>query len=78
MSRSRKHTPISSNTTSSSEKRDKRIANRKLRRRTKATVQTNPEAESLPELREVSDVWGMDKDGKHYFNADEFPTLMRK
>jgi len=78
MSRSRKHTPISSNATSSSEKRDKRAANRKLRRPIKATVQTNPEAESLPELREVSDVWGMNKDGKHYFDADKFPKLMRK
>jgi hypothetical protein len=77
MSRSRKHTPISGHTSARSEKRDKRAANRKLRRRIKATVQTNPEAESMPELREVSNVWGMVKDGKHYFDADQYPTLMR-
>jgi hypothetical protein len=78
MSRSRKHTPISGHTNARSEKRDKRAANRKLRRRIRATMQANPETESLPELRELSDVWGMDKDGKHYFDADEYPTLMRK
>ena len=78
MSRSRKQTSISGHTHARSEKRDKRAANRKLRRRIKATVQTNPEAESMPELREVSNVWGMVKDGKHYFDADQHPTLMRK
>ena len=40
-----------------SEKDDKRLANRKLRRVSK------PDPENAPALREVSDVWGMAKDG---------------
>ena len=32
----------------------------------------------LPELREVSDVWGMDKDGKRRFDPAESPESMPK
>ncbi len=32
----------------------------------------------FPILREFSNVWTMDKDGKKWFNATEFPEIMRK
>lgn len=31
-----------------------------------------------PELREVSNVWSMGKDGKFHFRPADYPTLMRK
>lgn len=60
MSRSRKKTPIAGMTNARSEKQDKRNANRKLRRKTRA------DPEHAPLLREVSNVWTFDKDGKIY------------
>lgn len=70
MSRSRKHTPKGGITTSTSEKDDKRHANRRFRRATAVAVQV--EAEVMPELREVSDVWGFAKDGKRWHgDADD-------
>jgi hypothetical protein len=29
-------------------------------------------------LREVSDIWAFDKDGKHRFNVERDPHLLRK
>lgn len=72
MSRSRKKTPVISYTCSDSEKDDKRIANRKLRRAVKVklqnaqSVEMAEEMQPLPELREVSDTWTFAKDGKIY------------
>lgn len=64
MARSYRHTPIFGITTCRSEKTDKRLANRKLRR---AQVRAaDGGAEILPLLREVSDVWGFGKDGRRY------------
>lgn len=73
MTRSRKHTPIFSATTAESEKQDKRMANRKLRRAVNDELEKAKDPEIaeeivMPELREVSDVWKMDKDGKRYWN----------
>jgi hypothetical protein len=62
MSHSRKKTPVGGVSNSLSEKDDKRMANRKLRRLTRV------DPENPPALREVSDVWGMSKDGKRYFD----------
>lgn len=58
------------------DKEDKRKANRKLRRLTKEALKVDNE--SLPVLREVSDPWDMNKDGKVRFDPDEHPDLMRK
>jgi hypothetical protein len=63
-------------TTSPSEKDDKRHANRLCRRRLRAALRTD--AEVLPTLREVSNVWKFDKDGKRRFDATAFPELLRK
>ncbi|MEN7551762.1 hypothetical protein AAG747_27855 [Rapidithrix thailandica] len=68
MSRSKKKSKIRSMTTASSEKQDKREANRKLRRVVKQKINNSEEA-VLPELREVSDIWNFNKDGKTYDSA---------
>ena len=62
MSRSRKHTPIIGNC-ASSEKDDKRRANRKLRRKV-----NQGELDLI--LKDVSDPWGFTKDGKSYWPDD--------
>jgi hypothetical protein len=64
MSRSKRHTPKRGITTSETEKGNKRMANRKLRRKTK--VQVKKGDSELSRLREVSNVWAFDKDGKLY------------
>ena len=78
MSRSRKKTPVAGMTTAVSEKQDKRLYNRRYRRVTKQMVHVEPERELLPHLREYSDPWGMDKDGKHRFDPLNYPERMRK
>ena len=77
MSRSRRKTPICGITTAESEKQDKRIANRRLRRKVRAALAVEPEG-VLPALREVSSVWTFDKDGKMRFDPAEWPVSMRK
>ena len=64
MSRSKKKFKISGITTAKSEKENKQEANRKHRRIIKQKVKSK-EAE-LPSIREVSNVWNFDKDGKRY------------
>jgi hypothetical protein len=68
MSRSRKKTPIFGITTASSEKRDKRLANRKLRRLTTTELRCSLYDDDLilPEIRDVSNVYNFEKDGKGY------------
>lgn len=69
MSRSRRHTPIFGNAIARSEKQDKRKANRRFRRKTRAGA-------DLWHVREVSDVWLFAKDGKKWANIG--PEKMRK
>ena len=71
MSRSKRKTPVFGITTTRTEKQDKRLANRKLRRKTRV------DPENAPALREVSDVWGFAKDGKIYMPTFK-PRMMRK
>lgn len=79
MSRSRRYTPICGITTSESEKRDKRLYNRRYRRVTEQIVRKlGSELEFLPQLREYSNPWAMDKDGKCRFDSVRHPGLMRK
>ncbi len=75
MSRSKKKTKIHGITTAKSEKENKRDANRKLRRIVKQKV--NSGKTELPELREVSNVWSFDKDGKRY-NPEMTEKELRK
>jgi hypothetical protein len=79
VSRSKRKTPITGITTAESEKRDKRIANKNLRRVAKTIIQQKDSDElTLPILREVSNVWDMKKEGKQYFNEKKNPKFMRK
>lgn len=78
MSRSRRKTPVCGITTAKTEKQDKRIANRRVRRSVRQEMKTDPSAEVLPLKREVSDVWAMDKDGKVRFDPEQHPETMRK
>lgn len=64
MSRSKRKTPIIGNCVCRSEKQDKAIANRRLRRAEKAAIKSN--AEILPHKKEISDIWAFGKDGKRY------------
>ena len=66
MSRSRRKTPVLGITTAKSEKQDKRIANRKLRRLVNQRLACDAHG-VMPALREVSNVWSMAKDGKHWY-----------
>lgn len=74
MSKSFRKTPIFG-MCNGSEKRDKRRANRRLRGRVK--VQVQHDAEVLPVLREVSNVWTFQKDGKTYWSSAT-ESAMRK
>lgn len=75
MTRSKRHTPARG-IGGGSDKRDKRIAQRRLRRRVKVAVEQG--AEVVPELREVSDVWDFRKDGKIYLGEWMRPKDLRK
>ena len=65
----------------SSEKYDKRIANRCLRTKIKRLLRQDPFIEVLPIMREISDVWCFNKDGKSWFgdlkssNKTRYPNL---
>lgn len=76
MSRSHQKTPITGMANAASEKQDKRLANRRLRRIVRESIEI--ELETMPELREVSTTWTFAKDGKQYFDPQKHPDLMRK
>ena len=76
MSRSYKKHSIGGITNARSEKQDKRLANRALRRITKQQIKQG--VETLPLLREVSNIWAMDKDGKKYYDPLKYPDILRK
>ena len=61
-----------------SDKKDKRIANRKLRSKVKQNLLYYNENTKLPILREVSNVWYMDKDGKTYSNYKDILEIFGK
>ena len=64
MSRSRKKTPKVGIASAETEKQNKRQANRKLRRTTKIRMKKGED--ELPVIKEVSNVWLFDKDGKQF------------
>lgn len=78
MSRSRRKTPKIGIAAGRrvSEKYDKRKANRKFRKRAKEAIQKD--GEPPVRMEEVSDVWGMAKDGKVPIDPKKYPELMRK
>ena len=81
MSRSRKKTPVCEHffSNADSEKEDKRIWHRRMRAAILVRLHdADPDEVLLPHEREVSNVWGMAKDGKCRFDPREYPQLMRK
>ncbi|CAN5889496.1 hypothetical protein BH18ACI4_BH18ACI4_01560 [soil metagenome] len=78
MSRSKKKTPIRGISSACSEKQDKRNYNRRFRRLCKQLLDLNLDADPLPHLRECSNPWDMDKDGKRWFDAALNSKRMRK
>ena len=63
---------------SRSEKLDKRIYNRRYRHVCKQFLHINAEGEPFPHLKEYSNPWSMNKDGKKWFDAKKYPKRMRK
>lgn len=78
MSRSRKKTSIGGITSACSEKQDKRRYNRRYRHACKQFLHVSAERGPFPHLREYSNPWAMDKDGKVWFDAKKYPKRMRK
>lgn len=76
MSRSMRKTPIVGFTTADSEKTDKRIANRRLRRRVRQVLDEH--SDILPNVREVFNAYDMSKGCKWRFDPKRFPQYMRK
>src|SRR5690606_10736721 len=66
MSRSRRKTPITGITSAGSEKADKRVANRRVRRSVRQSLTVSPAPHLLPHTRELSNPWTFAKDGKVY------------
>lgn len=83
MSKSYKHSPFGGFTSKISEKEDKRLYNRKIRGKIKSKLKNYEEDEFYGLDKEhVSNVWAMDKDGKHYFgnlkDDEYYKKRMRK
>jgi hypothetical protein len=78
MSRSRRKLPFSGITTATSEKEDKRLANRKERRFNRQTLCATADETRLRHKREVGNPWLFAKDGKSRFDPQTHPELMRK
>jgi hypothetical protein len=76
MSRSRRKTPIMGMTTCRSEKKDKQIANRKLRVAVRTAMAAG--ADLMPMLNEISSVWSMGKDGRQWIRNPATSRWMRK
>ena len=78
MSRSRRKHPFRAITTADSEKQEKRAYNRRFRRVSEQVLKADPTGERQPILREYSNPWSMDKDGKVRFDPAKYPKSMRK
>jgi hypothetical protein len=73
MSRSRRKTPIFGLTNSRSEKQDKKIWHGRLRAQERTALTTDPAKAGekvLPEVRDASNPWSMDKDGRCWWSLD--------
>ena len=76
MSRSRRKHSYHGVTCSRSEEWDKKKWHRAYRHACDRMIRKGEE--DMPDYREYSDPWGMDKDGKLWFDPEECPKLMRK
>ena len=80
MSRSRRKRPFTGWAVADSDKEDKQISNRRLRRISKVELSDGWDDEDfiLPDIREVSNVYFFAKDGKQMFDPIDWPKGMRK
>ena len=79
MSRSRRKSPFTSWTSAISEKEDKRISNRKFRKKTNQMLIDERYYDRLPlHQKEVTEVYSFAKDGKMYIGKDWDDKYMRK
>lgn len=82
MSRSHRHTPIFGHSSSSSEKQDKRIWHSRLRAQERTALTTRCPAELegtvLPDVKDASNPWSMDKDGRHWWSLDRQARLAER
>jgi hypothetical protein len=78
MSRSRRKTPCGGITTAESEKQDKQIANRLLRRRNRQLYRNATDDVFQYQKNELYDNWKFAKDGKSRWPYEDHPELMRK
>lgn len=73
MSRSRKKNPYTSivaGRSGESEKKDKEIWHRKLRRKVRELLKLDKEY--IPDVKEISDVWCMSKDDRQRVDEDKY------
>lgn len=75
MSRSRRKNPIIGITTAETEKKNKLEANRRLRRLNRIKIHKGDF--ELFQLREISNVWMFDKDGKQYLKKPYWKDIMK-
>jgi hypothetical protein len=75
MSRSGKKTPKIGFSSSDSEKKDKRIANRSFRHKAKQQIKSGKEP--VTDMNDIMTTWAMAKDGKRYVKSPS-PKQMRK
>ena len=61
-----------------SDKRDKILANKKFRRRTKIAINSRREENIPTRMREVSDTWDFCSDGLAYYDSNLPEKYMRK
>lgn len=80
MSRSFRHSPFTGHTTAESEKKDKRLANRRERRVVQQKLSVFADDSVLPHRRSVSNPYSFDKDGKQRLSPElpDYAKLMRK
>ncbi len=82
MGKSRRKTPICGITCKESEKKDKRICNRKMRRRNNIAIapldEEDIEGHIFDTKQDAMNIWAMDKDGKRWLDPEKYPKVMRK
>ncbi len=78
MGNSKRKTPMTGTTTAETEKKDKRIANRRDRHANKQILNKTLDDTKLKDKRETSNVYSFDKDGKQYFGHEENQEIKEK
>lgn len=77
MTRSKRKTAICGITAANSEKQDKALSHRKIRRAVKVQVKATEDS-LMPLEKQLTNPWSMSKDGKCVFDPLSDPKLMRK